>query len=544
MNSAFASREATILEAIRSFESGDFASPTETARQFNIPHSTFHYRRNGGQDRVSAQALNQRLDPEQENYLANWIIEQSEANRSPTYADLREMATLMLRSGHDEKPLGQDWHLAFLRRNPSVKSLMGRVIDSARVKELTTTLVRTYFERLNVAHRKYNIKQANMWNMDEHGMGLGICTNGKVLCGAYKRRAHISSPQTSEWASIIECASATGQSIRPVVIFKGSTPQTTWFNPQNVPDWKYTASEKAWINTEIALAWLTEVFIPETKPEGNDWRMLILDNHKCHTNPEFIQKCSDNRIRVFYLPTHSSHVLQPLDLCFFGPLKAHYHAAIAKVAVLDDSAPVRKTRFVNEYEKARNNILDRRIVLGGWKSSGLYPWNPESVLRSDWIVNDDDDENRPIEATPEPIPCFPHTPYTPRKPKDVIKQFRDLTRSQNSERTLPHLMRKISKAMTDDNVEKVALKRRVSALELEKTERDNKRIRRPIIPREDTALGTFVSREKAIEACIAASADWKERENKPPPRPKRAEYWLAPTPMTLAIEECMVEFQI
>jgi len=47
--------------------------------------------------------------------------------------------------------------------------------------------------------------------------------------------------------------------------------------------------------------------------------VLIMDNHHAHTfNFDFMQLMKDNSIVVFALPSHTSHILQPLDIVPFA----------------------------------------------------------------------------------------------------------------------------------------------------------------------------------------------------------------------------------
>jgi hypothetical protein len=48
---------------------------------------------------------------------------------------------------------------------------------------------------------------------------------------------------------------------------------------------------------------------------------LILDNCSVHDGAEFHDQCRVCRIVALFIPPHSSHFVQPLDLCLFGRLK-------------------------------------------------------------------------------------------------------------------------------------------------------------------------------------------------------------------------------
>jgi hypothetical protein len=53
--------------------------------------------------------------------------------------------------------------------------------------------------------------------------------------------------------------------------------------------WKFTATNKGWINRVVTLEWLEDVFIPWTKLQDHSQRrLLILDGHDSHTTTDFI----------------------------------------------------------------------------------------------------------------------------------------------------------------------------------------------------------------------------------------------------------------
>jgi hypothetical protein len=69
--------------------------------------------------------------------------------------------------------------------------------------------------------------------------------------------------------------------------------------------------------------------------------------------------------RFLYLPTHSNHVLQPLDVGTFSPLKSRYRKEIPDLACVDDAAPVKKRRFIQAYQKSRTEPLTPRTLRTG-----------------------------------------------------------------------------------------------------------------------------------------------------------------------------------
>lgn len=64
-------------------------------------------------------------------------------------------------------------------------------------------------------------------------------------------------------------------------------------------------------------------------------------------------ECEINNVKLYYLPAHSSHVTQPLDVSVFSLLKHKYRKEIDQVAAYDNTGPVKKARFIRFYGEAR-----------------------------------------------------------------------------------------------------------------------------------------------------------------------------------------------
>jgi hypothetical protein len=154
----------------------------------------------------------------------DWILEQEAQGFPPSHARARQMASRILRIKGDTKELGNKWVNHFIKRNPRVASAIGRKIDASRISSTHPDLINEFYTLYRELVQRYNIQPSNTWNMDEHGIALGVCMNAIVLASSTKRRAYVKSPETREWVSIVEAISATAQFITPLIIFKGQSP--------------------------------------------------------------------------------------------------------------------------------------------------------------------------------------------------------------------------------------------------------------------------------------------------------------------------------
>ncbi|RII10284.1 hypothetical protein CUC08_Gglean006274 [Alternaria sp. MG1] len=220
-------REAAIRAAISDIDAGVFLSQRAAAKAYNIPQSTISTRIRGRQSNQASHVYQQRLTPEQEDFLVQWILEEDARAFPPSHARAREMANRILQMNRDHRPVGKHWMAAFLKRNPRVASVVGRKIEAARAEGANPAQIRAFLELFERTRTRLGIRAEDIWNMDETGKALGVCANTRVLASSQKKKAYHQSPENRKWASIIECVSATGKKLPCSVIFKGKHLQSS-----------------------------------------------------------------------------------------------------------------------------------------------------------------------------------------------------------------------------------------------------------------------------------------------------------------------------
>ena len=105
-------------------------------------------------------------------------------------------------------------------------------------------------------------------------------------------------------------------------------------------------------------------------------------------------ECFQGEVLLLFLPTHSSHITQPLDLTVFRPIKAYYRRELARLVSAVDSSPIGKTNFLYCYQKARRDGLTRQNIISGWRTAGLWPVNRAKVLMSSQLLPQTSQEAR------------------------------------------------------------------------------------------------------------------------------------------------------
>jgi hypothetical protein len=79
------------------------------------------------------------------------------------------------------------------------------------------------------------------------------------------------------------------------------------------------------------------------------------------------------------MPAHSSHLLQPLDVGCFSPLKRAYGRLIEDKMQLSFNY-IDKLDFLEAYPQACIAIFSSENIKSGFSATGLIPLNPDQVL--------------------------------------------------------------------------------------------------------------------------------------------------------------------
>lgn len=218
------------------------------------------------------------------------------------------------------------------------------------------------------------IPPQHMYNADEMGFGA----NGLMFGDAYRQEI-MSGTRDEQSGSVLECISAAGRVIPPLVIFAGEDlylDMSPGDDLSRYKDWAFGASTNGcWDDADVALRWLTTIFCPRTQPDDPEqWRLLILpDRHKSHTLPSFISKCISNKIWIAFLPASASHVLQPCELGFFASMKPEYHSKLRTACKVHRESHARNPEFLNAYSRVREKAAKVRQIKAGWATSGAFP---------------------------------------------------------------------------------------------------------------------------------------------------------------------------
>ena len=95
-----------------------------------------------------------------------------------------------------------------------------------------------------------------------------------------------------------------------------------------------------------------------------------------------------HKIICLCLPPYLTHLLQPLNVSVFGPLKQNYKKLLAKKTCFSNYK-VDKADFISLIQKARQYDITSRNIQSAWRATWLIQYNPATVFQKLSIHEDD-----------------------------------------------------------------------------------------------------------------------------------------------------------
>ncbi|XPS80598.1 hypothetical protein M3J07_012574 [Ascochyta lentis] len=348
------------------------------ASVYRVSRSTLTNRRVGMHSRRDTHPNRSNLTKSEEESLVARIRDLSLRGFAPSYAEVRSMADQLLavRAG---TCVGINWVERFISRQPQIKSQLSRPRDYRRVLCSNPAIIKPWFELVASVKAKYGILNEDTYNFDETGFQIGVGGSIKVVTAAEIRLNPIGrQPGDREWVTLIAAVSAGGWLVPPFFIFKGKNHNQAWYH-NNPKDWRIAVSDNGWTTNEVGIAWLQHFIKHTTQRTVGGHRLLILDGHESHNSIRFQDICKENNIITLCMPAHASHILQPLDVGCFSPLKRAYKKEVGALANSHINH-IDKLAFLAAFLAVYQGVFSSDNIKAGFRATGLVPLDPGAVL--------------------------------------------------------------------------------------------------------------------------------------------------------------------
>jgi hypothetical protein len=375
-----ASKERQINLAVQAFKRDPNLSIRAAAKIYSVSHSTLATRLKGTSSRRDTIPNSRNLTDLEESTIVQYILDLDARSFPPRLCHVEDMANKLL-TERDAPKVGKRWASNFVKRQPQLQTRFFRKYDYQRAKCEDAEIIRGWFSLVQNTITKYGISEYDIYNFDETGFMMGIISAGMIVTRVERRsNTKLVQPGNREWTTVIQGINSQGWAIPPFIIVAGKYHLSSWYQNSTLPkDWVIATSENGWTTNEKGLEWIQH-FDRHTKHRTTGlYRLLVLDGHESHHSTEFELFCKENKIITLCMPPHSSHILQPLDIGCFGPLKQAYGRQIENLMRASISH-ISKDDFFPAFFAAFQASITEHNIRGGFRGAGLVPLDPDRVI--------------------------------------------------------------------------------------------------------------------------------------------------------------------
>ncbi len=235
---------------------------------------------------------------------------------------LQEKAVLFsMELNYDDFVASNGWLYRFQQRHMiKCNTLSGEAAD------VSDSVVQDWQKRLPDLCRNYS--PANIFNCDETGLFYRALPSRSLV---QKGESCKGGKQAKDRITVLLCASAAGEKLRPLVIGKSQNPRSFRGYPKTSLGVNYHANTKAWMTTSLFETWLKKL---NNQMRTQDRKILLfMDNCGAHPHIEL------SNIELAFLPPNTTSKLQPMDAGIIQTAKITYRKKLLRhvLFLMDDA---------------------------------------------------------------------------------------------------------------------------------------------------------------------------------------------------------------
>jgi len=246
--------------------------------------------------------------------------------------------------------------------------------------------ISNFFDEMRTVGASGRIPSDNIWNFDETMLEWGAKKRAVVISRKSKQAIISMSEKQREHITIGLCVSASGDHMLPIAILPLKTLPTTLDHLSK--RFAFSGQDAGWIDGAIFADWVKQVFLPHinsARATPTEPVLLWMDGHASHARFDCIEILKQNHVTVATIPSHTSHLLQPLD----KGVNMEFKAKLRKLKPVDvpSDLPGARAKLLEAAWMALHNAHNPSTIMSSWAKTGLYPWNPSVVLDDPTQVN-------------------------------------------------------------------------------------------------------------------------------------------------------------
>jgi len=264
----------------------------------------------------------------------------------------------------------------------NLHTLKTKPISRERQQTHTEEDIERWFVKLRKKMEERGINRGcYIHNFDETGVRVGCPGWEEVVVPTWIKELYTASPENRKSLTVIESISADGRKPPPAgVICPGKRHMENWYHENLEGGELVHLSPTGYTNELIALDWLRHFIKHVGAGPDKPWRLLLMDSHGSHENPDFVLLALENHIEPFTFPSHMTHILQPLDVGVFRPWK-HWHKMAIQAALRSLDFDYNIASFMRDLTDIRKKTFKESTIQHAFKEAGIWPISCKQAIK-------------------------------------------------------------------------------------------------------------------------------------------------------------------
>lgn len=278
----------------------------------------------------------------------------------------------------DNRP-GRHWYEAFLRRHPDIAGRVVQNLTSVQAS-LDENFLQNWFREVKtylLEKQLIDISPSRIFNGDENTFEL--CPQAQPVLGTKGTKAVYNSNDEDNITTLF-MVNAAGDMVPPMIIYPY---QHIPYNisEDNPKSWFISGSQKGWMTAINFYEYVVNCFYPWLLEKKIEFPVILyVDSHSSHLTLQLVNFCQTNNIELVALYPNATHILQPLNVAVFHPVKTAWKRTVDGYTIENDGKSLKKENFAPLLNKALQSMKSLKdMITYGFKASGLYPFNADAV---------------------------------------------------------------------------------------------------------------------------------------------------------------------
>ncbi|XP_015113513.1 uncharacterized protein LOC107038770 [Diachasma alloeum] len=364
---------------------GEGQTLRQAAKNFGVPKSTLYLKSRNFVPLECRKGPKTILSDDEESKIIKWMVFCAKVGFPVTKAQLLDC--VQKHFGDKKTPFknnrpGKHWYNAFMKRHSNLSKRIVKNLTSTQASVSEGDL-RSWFSKVGRYLEKkslLNIEADRVFNLDESSFMLVPKDNIVIT-----ERGAINVPQIvngNEKAcfTVLFTVAASGKMPPPMILFDLKTAPKKNILDQIPKGWGVGNTKRGCMTADSFFSYISNVFFEWLKDNNYVFPIVLYVNgHSFHLTLPLLDFCKKNQIELVVLCPNAAHIIQPLDVAVFHPLKESYRKILRQWRVDNNVVNVNKSMFAPILKLALDAVDLPDSIVNGFESCGLYPFNPDRI---------------------------------------------------------------------------------------------------------------------------------------------------------------------